>query len=110
MKHINLRWILGGLLAIILYLAPFVQTEWAVNGYPWNHESQCHPGMVLYGWVSYGSLGNAYPNPDPSYYLYIAHDKGTFEIISVTEYQYQQGHIGLNRWSCDKPRVFMGDI
>ena len=93
--------VLGG---VLLYLAPFVQTQWAVQGYPWDPAPKCVPGIVYRLFVSEALVyrdwtQSPYPNNREHYYLVILHDDGTQSTQEVSQLLAEEVH-PYARWNC----------
>ena len=110
---IRTHWVLITFLSVTLYILPFIQTQWAVRGYPGFlgflnpvvGEKPCVPGIVhrllISDSVVYGDwTQSSYQDGLEHYYLVILHDDGSQSIHEVT-YNIARSIRPWARWNCE---------
>ena len=110
---IRQHWILITFLSVALYILPFIQTQWAVHGYPGFlgflnpavEEKYCVPGIVHRLIVSDAVVYSDWTQSSHQdglehYYLVILHDDGSQSIREVT-YTIARHIRSWTRWSCE---------
>lgn len=110
---IRTHWILIAFVSITLYVLPFIQTQWAVHGYPGflgflnpaAVEEPCVPGIVVDGYVSDSVLyqdltQSSHQDGLLHFYTIILHDDGSFSAHEVSKTKFVMIRPWA-RWNCE---------